>query len=265
VGIVSNLKKIVPVPVKDYVKNLIEQRAIKRISKIPRYRPFSTGILNNIRGIDSSSFVFMYEEIFKKNIYHFKSATSRPFIIDCGANIGLSIIYFKRLYPDSTIIAFEPDPAIFAVLQQNINRTNLTDVSLINAALWSSETTLTFFQEGADGGFVSDKTGNISVKAELLSKYITAEVDFLKMDIEGAEINVVKEITLHLKRVKNLFIEYHSYAGKKQELDDLLKILSDSGFRYFLHNVSNINPNPFEVIHVEANMDMQLNISAVRV
>ena len=50
------------------------------------------------------------KDIFVRRIYHFESHRSDPLIIDCGSNIGLSILYFVSTYPSSRVIAFEPDP-----------------------------------------------------------------------------------------------------------------------------------------------------------
>jgi predicted O-methyltransferase YrrM len=55
----------------------------------------------------------------KAKIYRFNSLITKPLILDCGANVGVSVLYFKRLYPDAEIIAFEPDEDVFAILKQN--------------------------------------------------------------------------------------------------------------------------------------------------
>src|SRR5215203_998957 len=94
-----------------------EYRAIERIRKLPRYTPFTTEMLGRpLRCVDGASFVASYSEIFKRGIYRFETQSDSPVIIDCGANIGLSVIYFKRLFPAARIIAFEADPSVFDVL-----------------------------------------------------------------------------------------------------------------------------------------------------
>lgn len=60
----------------------------------------------------------MFNKIFKRQIYNFQIDNPAPYIIDAGANIGLGVIYFKKLFPDAEIIAFEPDPNIFAVMKK---------------------------------------------------------------------------------------------------------------------------------------------------
>jgi FkbM family methyltransferase len=55
--------------------------------------------------------------------------------LDCGANIGLATLFFKRLYPESEIHAFEPDPETFKMLRRNVEQNSLSYVYLYNVAL----------------------------------------------------------------------------------------------------------------------------------
>ena len=68
---------------------------------------------------DIASFELCNYELFVQHMYKFVAKTQEPFIIDCGANLGMSIIYFKELYPLSKIIAFEADDYIFSFLEKN--------------------------------------------------------------------------------------------------------------------------------------------------
>src|SRR5436190_6322828 len=63
-----------------------------------------------VKGYDYSALSFLFNEVFISNDYYFKSSPRQPVIIDCGANIGMSVLYFKKLYPQSKIIAFEANP-----------------------------------------------------------------------------------------------------------------------------------------------------------
>ena len=56
-------------------------------------------------------------------------------------------------------------------------------------------------------------------------------VDFLKLDIEGAETTVIKDCADYLGNVDNIFVEYHSFLSEKQTLDELLNILKKTNFR----------------------------------
>ena len=171
------------------------------------------------------------------------------------------------MYRNSEIIAFEPDKQIFSLLQKNINSFNLNNVTLINKGLWDKETTLNFNTEGADAGRVSvvnDGNGTNTIDVIKLSSFLDKPIDLLKIDIEGSELTVLKECKDQLTKVQNIFIEYHSFLGQEQTLEQILKILREAGFRYYIHAPSLYSKNPFMEVRNSLGMDMQLNISGLR-
>jgi len=210
----------------------------------------------------------MYDEIFTRQIYKFKTSRENPFIIDCGANIGLSTIYLKKLYPSAKILAFEPDPEIFSVLNKNLDSSKTkSGVTCIQACLAKEPGEVIFYSDHADGGSMANPNKNtkaIKVSAVNLNAYLTEHVDFLKIDIEGAEYEVVMSISDKLKNVSNVFIEYHSFAQKEQKLDEILNILNNAGFRYYLEPGGASSKNPFINQFVYEGMDMQVNIFGYR-
>ncbi len=241
--------------------------ALETLFNTPRYTNSSTNLLGTeIELVDAASFLFMYGEIFKQEIYKFKAKHEQPKIIDCGANIGLSIIYFKQLYPNSQIIGFEPDVKVFKLLQKNIQTWGLSQVEIVKKAVWNSETTLEFMSEGADGGRINqletDKE-TYQVQTVRLRDYLNEKVDFLKLDIEGAETEVIKDCQDLLKNVQNLFVEYHSFVNQPQTLATLVDSLSKANFRLHIHTPMT-SPQPFCCRNVYLDMDMQLNIFAFR-
>lgn len=218
---------------------------------------------------DVASFRFLNLELFGLEIYKFITDKKNPVVIDCGANIGLSIIYFKQLYPSAKVIAFEPDVKIFEYLSFNINSFGFSNVELIKKGLWSEETTLRFFSEGADGGRIASQDDDqkiIEIETIKLSDYLKneAEIDFLKIDIEGAETEVLLECKEHLKNVQNIFIEYHSFADKEQTLSTILNILEQNGFRYYIEHIGVKSQQPFVKINHYVGFDNQLNIFAYK-
>jgi len=238
------------------------------LKNVPRYTPAKTLLLGkDIEIADAPSFFSMYNEIFKKEVYKFKTEIKKPYIIDCGANIGLSVIYFKKLYPEAEIIGFEPDKRIFDMLKNNIKSFGLSNVQIIQKALWNKEGEAIFSSEGADAGRLANesKTANpASIMTTSLRGYLGRPVDFLKIDIEGVETVVVEDCADLLVNVKNLFVEYHSFDGKEQELGVLLDILKKAGFRYYIYNFGGLSHSPFEEKKTYLGMDMQLNIYACR-
>jgi FkbM family methyltransferase len=215
---------------------------------------------------DADSFLGAYKEIFFDRVYAFPSATPRPLIIDGGANIGLATLFFKRIYPQSRVIAFEADPSIFELLKQNIGSFHLPNVQLVNAALWNSDTSLSFTAERGASGHIAtftDTGDSVPVSAVRLRSWLHEKIDFLKLDIEGAEYEVLDDCREELRNVQNLFVEYHSPASSEQRLSRILDILSDAGFRYQIHEAFTL-PHPFLDRRLAGQMDLQLNISAFR-
>jgi len=250
-------------------KQFCEFIELRRVRVWPRYRRQTTKLLGpTLTLVDGRSFFYSYREIFTERIYSFQADNNSPCIIDGGANIGLSVIFFKHAYPNSRITAFEADPVVFSVLEKNIKTFALDNVALINKALWNADAQLLFRREGADAGRIATEEENdieaLQVDSIRLSKFLGEEtVDFLKLDIEGAEYEVLFECKDQLHHVQNIFVEYHSFAKKEQKLDEILAVLRSVGFRVQVHT-QRVSPQPLLSRKVLDGMDMQLNIFGFR-
>ena len=246
-----------------------KKHPFKQLKKAPRYTKINA-ILKGVEIIipDSASFLFMHKEIFEEKIYKFNSSNQSPYIIDGGANIGLASIYFKFLYPKSEIVAFEPDPTIFNILKSNIEAYQFNGVKLIPKGLWSEDSIISFKSEGADAGLITNldekATTTTSVDVISLKPYLNKTVDFLKLDIEGSETEVLKDIEENLSLVDRIFVEYHSFVGQKQTLNEIIEILTKAKFRLYMSSPGVINKTPFISINSYDNMDMQLNIYGIK-
>lgn len=213
-------------------------------------------------------FKHSYQEIFEQKVYQFTTKEHLPYkIVDCGSNIGLSIIYYKLNYPNSTVIGFEADPVTFQILQQNISEFQFKDVSLYQKAVWVHENGIMFKPNGMGGSIRltsgEDSSSNILCKTIRLRQFLETHIDFLKIDIEGAEIEVLQDCADLLNNVDNIFIEYHCYKGQQLQLDILLETLKASNFRYYIRQAYENMKLPF-VEKTGIYMDMQLNIFCFR-
>jgi len=122
-----------------------------------------------------------------------------------------------------------------------------------------------FYHEGADGGRIfplppSSSKDVFVVKSIQLDELIQEHVDFLKMDIEGAEVDVICS-SEKLVDVDQLLIEYHSFKDTEQDLGRLLEKLSSLNFRYYLHTQF-CSPRPLTEESLQLGMDLQINIFA---
>ncbi len=242
-------------------------RELRRISRLPRYTAGTTNLFGGeFRFADAESFSSMYRSIVLGNLYRFPTSNPHPYILDCGANVGVASRYFATLYPQAEIVAFEPDARIHGFLTGNL--LGLSGVKVVNAALGSHDGEVTFVSEGADAGFVAvDDNGavgaTVKVRMERLSSYLNRPVAFLKMDIEGGECDVLEECSEQLHFVERAFVEYHSYEGRPQRLGKVCTILERAGFRLIV-KPSYAPMHPLQVVASSYGMDNRLDIFAVR-
>lgn len=208
-----------------------------------------------------------YKELFKKQLYKFKSATTSPLIYDCGSNIGLSVLYFKTVFPEAEIHAFEPDEGNFSLLEKNCRANGLTRVHLHNAAVWIHSNGLNFNASASEASHISNEKDEKTrwIKSVRLRELLDGKIiDFLKIDIEGAEHEVLKDITPHLCAVSNLFLEYHGKTSETNKLTEILSIIAHAGFLTYIENAANNLSHPFFDKTTPALYDLQLNIFCYR-
>ncbi len=177
------------------------------------------------------------KEIWGEGIYHFETSKPSPFIVDIGSHIGISVLYFKDLYPNSHILAFEPNPISFEFLKENIDGNALTDITLVNEGVssntgerklyidntgtqWNSNSS--FLQKSWNG---KENTKEITVKSTRLDRYLENVncIDMLKIDTEGTELDILSSHKNILRIVENISLEYHPKRGKNYK--NILNIL----------------------------------------
>jgi hypothetical protein len=93
-----------------------------------------------------------------------------------------------------------------------------------------------FNSEGADSGRIVDPTTanrTVEIRTVRLSSFLTEPVDMLKLDIEGAELDVLEECANRLHLVRQVYISYHSFRRQPQRLDAVIGCLGKAGFRVY--------------------------------
>jgi FkbM family methyltransferase len=139
-------------------------------------------------------------------------------IVDGGANIGLTSIWFASKFPDARIIAIEPERSNYELLVRNVEP--FPNVTTIHAALWCHSGTLVVedpndkgaqaFQtrETADSSESVERVRCLTV-TELMSEHDLERVDLLKVDIEGAEKEVFGSADAWIGSVGAIAVELH--------------------------------------------------------
>ncbi|KAI0912705.1 FkbM family methyltransferase [Ustulina deusta] len=179
---------------------------------------------------------FIYKEIFEDGCYDVSNLSEAPFVIDVGANIGMFSLYLKQKFPSSKILAFEPAPETYNILRRNLELHNISDVEAFPWGLASEESIqqLTYFPNLPEHGREVAKQGfggaqQVDVKIERLSNILNSHpeftrIDFLKIDVEGAELEVLRGLDdAHWSLVHNVALETWDASGVRDEIENLLK------------------------------------------
>jgi FkbM family methyltransferase len=187
---------------------------------------------------DLDTLRFSVDEIFVDRSYACSLPPS-PTIVDCGANIGVATAFFLTEHPGATLIAIEPDPSCFELLSLNIRRNGWKNVTAHNVAAGRVDGSTTFFRDpskpaslvGSTTRRVLDKE-EIAVETRRLSGFLPESVDLLKLDVEGAESEILAELADAgaLARVAAVVVEFHHDPRRPALLGDFLTHLDKAGF-----------------------------------
>jgi FkbM family methyltransferase len=186
---------------------------------------------------NAEEFAELKREIFTDHRYYIDLDVERPHIVDMGAHIGLSVLYFARAYPGAQIDAYEPDPANFALLKRNVEENQLIGVTLYNQAIAPRAGILTLYGPHETGwrsgvGIIPHgwrgvlESVPLSVPAVALETVLTACPDVVKMDVEGMEYELIAHGDW--RDTLTILLEVHPRAGKRRQ--DILRKLAQDGF-----------------------------------
>ncbi len=164
-------------------------------------------------------------------------------ILDCGANIGCSPIYFAERFPNAEILAVEPEKANFELLSNNT--TGWGGVKLLNAAVWRDSTTVSLVNPGATSNSFrfSDSAGLQSGQVDgfdipyLMARQGWDHIDIVKLDIEGAEYALFSgDYKRWLDRISVLIVEIH----ESDSSTDIRAVLEMEPFAHFVQGENDI-------------------------
>jgi FkbM family methyltransferase len=163
-------------------------------------------------------------------------------IIDCGANVGYSAAYFLTQFPDSTIVAVEPDPSNYLLLQSNLKPYGKR-ASIIHSGIWSHQCGLKIDYKGEEWATQvreckPNEVPDMTAKdiGTILKESGKKRISILKVDIEGSEVVVFSNnYETWLPYVDNLVIEIHNNTSFGPAEDIFFKAIATSNFDISRH------------------------------
>lgn len=154
---------------------------------------------------------------------------------DIGANVGIFSIFPSRI--GCNVTAFEPDPGFASRLQRNIDL-NGQDIQVREVAIGADNGQATLYTDGVDGmspGLTKndeEERGKVSVESVQADTLDMEPPDVVKIDVEGAEADVLRGMTNILESVEIVFVEIHPEMLPRfgDSIDDVILPLEAGGF-----------------------------------
>jgi FkbM family methyltransferase len=218
----------------------LPRRLFNRLGRRPSYLSFLTLAPQSLGGLTvtldptDSSQVIIFDEVFLDHIYDFSQIPFEPtHIMDCGGHIGLFTLTALHRFPQSAATVFEPNPDNLPYLKRQISRNELA-AELVTSAVSTRDGKIEFaIGSSCSGKMLMDSTAIdnvISVPTVDLKKLLDHSKPqrlLLKMDIEGAEMEVLPHILPSLPATTALFFETH---GGDPDWNSIQSLLAQYGF-----------------------------------
>ncbi len=187
------------------------------------------------------------------------SEMGHPVILDVGGHIGTFTMYIKNLYPHAKIIAMEPVSDNRVFYNRNIKLNNYQNVTLLPYALYSQTGQFYIDLSNKQYDAVSVQTEKpihddyVTIDAvsfeDVINKNNIAHIDLMKLDIEGAEYDLLNtQLPIMSNTVKRIIMEYHP-AGDKAKRNQLVSYFDQAGWGlvYETKNILGFDNNRFVV------------------
>ena len=186
---------------------------------------------------ESGSDISTFHEVVIRQVYRAAAVHARDarFIMDLGANIGLASRYFLTAAPRSKVFAVEPQVETFAVLARNMQEEiRRGRCEVLHGAAWNTNGRICLEAPPHGADFDSVRVANNSFNIDcltipsftmssLLQRCGFPHIDLLKVDIEGAEIQLFQNDTSWVDRVRSIAIEFHGNSRIESRFDELMQ------------------------------------------
>jgi FkbM family methyltransferase len=208
--------------------------------------PFFAELKGGLKAKIPAAIISAFDEIFLREIYKMKlvNSPSNPLILDIGANVGFFSIYMMSKYPSSKIIAFEPVPTNFELLEHHKSINNFDQMLLDKRAVMGDKKNISIgynnslnYSVGASFLNRGGTTTTIDVPAvsipDIFNEYELDHCDLLKIDCEGAEYNILFNCPdKYFAEIRNIVVEVHNWVPEEEgTIEQLISFLKSHGYK----------------------------------
>ena len=219
---IRKIYTLIPKYLQDILKSVYYNQKIKNFNFSLEDGRYITKSQDGWEIMTTSPMYFIVKDITRYEKYY--QITEGDIVIDAGANEGLlSLVYAAKTKNKGKVFSFEPDQQNLVKMDQNLRINGFRNIEILSKGLWSKETNLKFHEAGTVGSSIFYKSDhsserNIDVLSlnNFVEQYNINRLDFIKMDIEGAEIEALRGATKILDTLKPNFAiaSYHFIEGE---------------------------------------------------
>jgi FkbM family methyltransferase len=176
--------------------------------------------------------IFKQHPVEEHLVYFFNKYIKPDFIIvEGGAYIGMHTVRFSHLAPNGHIYSFEASKRNYNLVNSTIKENNIQNITLFNKALYSTNSTVYLNESWTpDQDSVGDTNNGYPIEAVTIDSLDLKHVDFIKLDVEGGELNAFKGAINTLNKFKPIIaFEYLN----KSNIESPIPFLEENGYDIF--------------------------------
>jgi FkbM family methyltransferase len=212
------------------------------------------GVRFNVRV--NTSDALMIWEVWKAKVYDDKRIpiSSDAVVVDLGGHIGAFAVRAARQARRGMIYSYEASNKNYTLLAKNIELNNLDNLYIENSAITNRRGEMFLYTPANNGilGSLLQITSSFAEKvqartfADIISEHALERIDFLKVDVEGAEFDILLSCSDEIfAKIQRMIIEYHEFEGDKRSYQDLVNLLDSQGFQVVVEKAKFPQPHWF--------------------
>lgn len=225
----SNQKHLIRTPIPYHLSKILPKGTLVKFS-------LTNGLFIYLRARTADRMIF--KEVFLHEIYskYGIEVEENDTVIDIGANVGMFSLYASQKTKSGKVYAFEPFEENYQMLVKQIEGNKLTNIIANKKGLLNIEGKKDLFLSGINTGGHSiqfeQKAGKVTIDVTTLTKYCQENnihtIDYLKIDCEGSEFDILQHDPSILQRVRKLVMECHPYG--EETIEKMQGLLEHHGF-----------------------------------
>jgi FkbM family methyltransferase len=138
-------------------------------------------------------------------------------VVDLGANVGYSCLFWCHRYPEARIIAFEPHPSHLTAISRHLSVNGFRDRVQVVEAAADVENGITYLRDGGSSSAVSEDPADFTVRKLDVFEALEGDIDILKIDIEGGEYKLLGDPRFERVKARTIVLEWHQRSDFRED------------------------------------------------